>query len=55
MRLLDKAKSLVPLADLGFSDITTTVLKRLLKRPEGIIIVTGPTGSGKTTTASIRF
>lgn len=50
MRLLDKAKSLVPLADLGFSEHNTTVLKKLLKRPEGIIIVTGPTGSGKTTT-----
>lgn len=50
MRLLDKAKSLVPLADLGFSEHNTVVLKKLLKRPEGIIIVTGPTGSGKTTT-----
>jgi type IV pilus assembly protein PilB len=50
MRLLDKAKSLVPLEDLGFSDYNINVLKKLLKRPEGIIIVTGPTGSGKTTT-----
>lgn len=50
MRLLDKEKSLVPLEDLGFSDHNITVLKKLLKRPEGIIIVTGPTGSGKTTT-----
>ncbi len=50
MRLLDKAKSLVPLEDLGFSDHNIKVLKILLKRPEGIIIVTGPTGSGKTTT-----
>lgn len=50
MRLLDKAKSLVPLEDLGFSDHNIGVLKKLLKRPEGIIIVTGPTGSGKTTT-----
>jgi type IV pilus assembly protein PilB len=50
MRLLDKAKSLVPLEDLGFSEHNITVLKKLLKRPEGIIIVTGPTGSGKTTT-----
>lgn len=50
MRLLDKAKSLVALADLGFSEHNTVVLKKLLKRPEGIIIVTGPTGSGKTTT-----
>lgn len=50
MRLLDKTKSLVPLDKLGFSDHNITVLKKLLKRPEGIIIVTGPTGSGKTTT-----
>lgn len=50
MRLLDKQKSLVPLASLGFSDHNNQLLKRLLKRPEGIIIVTGPTGSGKTTT-----
>jgi len=50
MRLLDKAKSLVPIENLGFNDYKIKLLKRLLKRPEGIIIVTGPTGSGKTTT-----
>jgi type IV pilus assembly protein PilB len=50
MRLLDKAKSLVPLDELGFSDHNTVLLKKLIKRPEGIIVVTGPTGSGKTTT-----
>ncbi len=50
MRLLDKAKSLVPLEQLGFSDHNIKTLKIMLKRPEGIIIVTGPTGSGKTTT-----
>lgn len=49
LRLLDKTKSLVPLEKLGFSEHTTRQLKKLLKRPEGIIIVTGPTGSGKTT------
>lgn len=50
MRLLDKTKSLVPLDQLGFSEHNVGMLKRLIKRPEGIIIVTGPTGSGKTTT-----
>src|ERR1700744_6015032 len=50
MRLLDKAKSLVPLESLGFSEHNISVLKKLIKRPEGIIIMTGPTGSGKTTT-----
>ncbi|MCC7260576.1 MAG: Flp pilus assembly complex ATPase component TadA [Alphaproteobacteria bacterium] len=50
MRLLDKKKSLVPLEMLGFSEHHIRLLKTLLKRPEGIIIITGPTGSGKTTT-----
>jgi len=50
MRLLDKTKALVPLEKLGFTDHNINVLKKLIKRPEGIIIVTGPTGSGKTTT-----
>lgn len=50
MRLLDKAKSLVPLEELGFTEHNITILKKLIRRPEGIIIVTGPTGSGKTTT-----
>ena len=50
MRLLDKKKALLPLQQLGFSDHNEQLLKKLLKRPEGIIIVTGPTGSGKTTT-----
>ncbi len=50
MRLLDKTKSLVPLHKLGFAEHNINLLKKLIKRPEGIIIVTGPTGSGKTTT-----
>ncbi|MDE3059476.1 MAG: Flp pilus assembly complex ATPase component TadA [Pseudomonadota bacterium] len=50
MRLLDKAKSLVPLEELGFSEHNVDILKKLIRRPEGIIVVTGPTGSGKTTT-----
>ncbi len=50
LRLLDKQKSLVALEKLGFSEHNLTLLKKLIKRPEGIIIVTGPTGSGKTTT-----
>jgi general secretion pathway protein E/type IV pilus assembly protein PilB len=50
MRLLDKAKSILPLDKLGFTDHTEKLLKKLIKRPEGIIIVTGPTGSGKSTT-----
>jgi type IV pilus assembly protein PilB len=50
MRILDKHKALMPLEKLGFTKENDTLLKKLLKRPEGIIIVTGPTGSGKTTT-----
>ncbi len=50
MRLLDKTKALLPLEYLGFSRHNIKLLKRLIKRPEGIVIVTGPTGSGKTTT-----
>ena len=50
MRLLDNKKSLVPLESLGFSEHNINAIKRMIKRPEGIIIVTGPTGSGKTTT-----
>ena len=50
MRILDKAKSLVSLDKLGFSDHNSQILKKVLKKPEGIVVVTGPTGSGKTTT-----
>ncbi len=49
-RILDKSRSLVALPELGLSERNLNLLKRLLKRPEGVIIVTGPTGSGKTTT-----
>ena len=50
LRLLDKNNALVPLDKLGYSPSNEALLKKLLKRPEGIIVVTGPTGSGKTTT-----
>lgn len=50
LRILDKSKSLVEIENLGFSEHNIEVLKRCLRRPEGIVVVTGPTGSGKTTT-----
>lgn len=50
LRILDKSKSLVTIDGLGFSQHNLELLKRCIKRPEGIIVVTGPTGSGKTTT-----
>lgn len=50
MRLLDKSSSLVPLEELGLSKEDFNHFLRLIKAPHGIILVTGPTGSGKTTT-----
>lgn len=50
LRILDKSKALVPLEQLGFSEHNMNQLKKCILRPEGIIVVTGPTGSGKTTT-----
>ncbi len=50
LRILDRQKGIVPLDGLGLTDAELTLLKLMLARPEGIILVTGPTGSGKTTT-----
>jgi general secretion pathway protein E/type IV pilus assembly protein PilB len=50
LRILDKSKSLVAIDKLNLSEHNLELLKRCIKRPEGIIVVTGPTGSGKTTT-----
>lgn len=50
MRILDKSHSIVKLDTLGYSQHNVDVFNRAQLRPEGIIIVTGPTGSGKTTT-----
>ncbi|GFZ85403.1 type II secretion system protein E [Rickettsiales bacterium] len=50
IRILDKKKSLIPLEDLGLTEHNYSTLKKMLMKPEGIIVVTGPTGSGKTTT-----
>ena len=49
LRVLDKSASIMPLSALGFSQENMDKIKRANSRPEGIIIVTGPTGSGKTT------
>lgn len=49
MRILDKKKAILPITGLGLSEHNQKIIFKLLKRPEGIIIVTGPTGSGKTT------
>jgi general secretion pathway protein E len=50
MRLLDKSRSTYNLSELGFLDDTMAAFMRLLETPYGIILVTGPTGSGKSTT-----
>jgi len=50
IRLLDKSQLVLDLNKLGFHPDTLVEVKRLLFRPHGIILVTGPTGSGKTTT-----
>jgi general secretion pathway protein E len=50
MRLLDKEQILLNLIDLGFARRELDQLEHLIGRPNGIILVTGPTGSGKTTT-----
>jgi len=50
MRILDRDNIKVSLQDLGFSDEDYGKFKQLIRRPNGILLVTGPTGSGKTTT-----
>jgi type IV pilus assembly protein PilB len=50
LRILDQSASIVPVEKLGFSEHNSKLIKKILARPEGIVVVTGPTGSGKTTT-----
>jgi len=50
MRILDRASIQVTIKDLGFSEDDYKRFQSIIKRPNGIFLVTGPTGSGKTTT-----
>jgi len=50
LRLLDRSKSLVPMHDLGLQDSEHARLEKLIGSPYGLLIVSGPTGAGKTTT-----
>lgn len=50
LRILDKSSFLLGLKELGFSSEDEKKFERLIKMPNGILLVTGPTGSGKTTT-----
>ena len=50
MRLLDRSSVFLPFDRLGFSSPTARAFQTLIRQPHGIVLVTGPTGSGKTTT-----
>ena len=50
LRILDKGSIVLDIEKLGFPEDILNEFKELIKRPHGIILVTGPTGSGKTTT-----
>ncbi len=50
IRLLDRSSVLLGLPDIGFANDHLEVIRNIIKRPHGIMLVTGPTGSGKTTT-----
>jgi len=49
LRILDKSSVRLDLTDLGFDEASITVINQLIHKKHGIILVTGPTGSGKTT------
>ncbi|MFZ2541541.1 MAG: ATPase, T2SS/T4P/T4SS family [Gallionella sp.] len=50
LRILDRQKGIVPIDQIGLDDSAFSTLKLIISKPEGIVLVTGPTGSGKTTT-----
>ena len=50
LRILDKTSAMVPLENLGFLNDTLTVFNNVISQPYGMIIISGPTGAGKTTT-----
>jgi general secretion pathway protein E len=50
MRLLDKSGAVLDIAQLGIDEKNLNLMVKLLQKPNGIVLVTGPTGSGKTTT-----
>jgi len=50
LRVLDRQTGIVPLDALGLAETELNLLKLMIARPDGVILVTGPTGSGKTTT-----
>jgi len=50
MRILDKSRAIMPLSELGFSDENLRTFEEMIRKPYGMILVSGPTGSGKSTT-----
>ncbi len=50
MRILDSEKGVKPIDQLGLSEVNLNIIKEAIKRPYGLILITGPTGSGKSTT-----
>ncbi|UCF57493.1 MAG: Flp pilus assembly complex ATPase component TadA [Deltaproteobacteria bacterium] len=50
IRILNKSESFLSLHELGFMEENLSMLKRFIRRPQGMILITGPTGSGKTST-----
>lgn len=50
LRVLDRQKGIMPIEWLGYTEEARATLRLMMARPEGIILITGPTGSGKTTT-----
>ncbi len=50
MRILDSEKGVKPLSELGLSKTNLNIVEEAIKRPYGLILITGPTGSGKSTT-----
>ena len=50
MRILDSEKGVKPLDQLGLSEMNLNIIREAIKKPYGLILVTGPTGSGKSTT-----
>src|SRR5439155_6305524 len=55
MRLLDKSNVILELAQIGFEPWQLKIIDGLITRSHGIVLVTGPTGSGKTTTLYARL
>lgn len=50
MRILDRDKGFIPLDQIGLNDRDVKVVRRAIQKPHGLILVSGPTGSGKSTT-----